>query len=66
MTTMERLLPAMAELFRKDAEIEEIPITSIEGHEEQGKLSLKVLMTTKGHHFPQEIKGYLYSSIISL
>jgi mannose-6-phosphate isomerase-like protein (cupin superfamily) len=46
-TTMERLLPAMAEIFRRDAEIEEIPITSIEGHEEQGRLSIKVLMTTK-------------------
>ena len=42
-----RALEIFAGVFRKDDTIEEIPITNIEGHSEQGQLSLKVLMTTK-------------------
>jgi quercetin dioxygenase-like cupin family protein len=42
-----RLLEAFAGVFRKDADIPEQPVAAIEGHQEQGRLSLKVLMTTE-------------------
>ena len=42
-----RLLEAFAGVFRKDADIPEIPFHAIEGHQEQGRLSLKVLMVTE-------------------
>jgi mannose-6-phosphate isomerase-like protein (cupin superfamily) len=43
----ERMLEVFAGVFRKAGEIETIPIASIEGHQEQGELSLKVLMATE-------------------
>ena len=43
----ERILEAFAGVFRNDAQIPEEPVHTIEGHAEQGQLSLKVLMATK-------------------
>ena len=42
----ERLMTAMAEIFRLDDAIEEERITAVEGAVEQGHLSVKVLMVT--------------------
>lgn len=42
----ERALQAMAEVFRTDADIPEVRAARIEGAEEQGHLSVKVLMVT--------------------
>ena len=52
-----RMLEAFAGVFRKAADIPEIPITSIEGHQERGQLSLQVLMTTEDFVLLRAVRG---------
>ena len=52
-----RLLEAFAGVFRSDGEIPEIPVHAIEGHEEQGRLSLKVLMVTENFLVVKAMRG---------
>lgn len=45
-----RILPPMAELFRRDIDIPEMPLTTVEGDTFENPPSLKVLMVTPDMH----------------